>query len=262
MRAVPIRIISTKHGFGLCKASFQKNWKHYLQEALGLAIFMISACFFTSLFEAKDAFFHRLIPQSQVRNSIIGLLMGGTALLIFYSPLTAPSGAHINPAVTLSFWRLGKIGTTDAIFYCVFQVIGGTLAVYCMQWIIGRPLTEIPVNSCATVPFGGVAAAAITEFLIAFATMNMVLFTSMHSRLQKYTRIFAGCLVCLWVIVAGPISGFGMNPARSLASALPSNTWTGFWIYLLLPFAGMLLATVLYTRITRSQFFNSKRELL
>ena len=261
MRAVPIRINDAKAGIDYFKASFQKNWKHYLQEAFGLAIFMISACLFTTLFESKGAYFHKLITTGVFRNIIIGLLMGGTALLIFYSPLTAPSGAHINPAVTISFWRLGKIGTADAIFYCIFQVMGGTLAVYLMQWIIGKPLTEMPVNSCATIPLGGITAAAVTEFLIAFATMSMVLFTSHHAKLRKYTRVFAGCLVCLWVITAGPVSGFGMNPARSFASALPSNTWTGFWIYLLVPFAGMLLATVFFKIKTSSEFINSKNEL-
>src|SRR6185436_16362670 len=44
MRAMPIRIYSGKSGFTQMKASFRKNWIHYLQEALGLAIFMISAC--------------------------------------------------------------------------------------------------------------------------------------------------------------------------------------------------------------------------
>jgi aquaporin Z len=72
--------------------------------------------------------------------------------------------------------------------------------------------------------------------------MAMVLFTSNHDKLKNYTRIFAGCLVCTWVIAAGPISGFGMNPARSFASALPANIWIAFWIYLIIPLIGMLLA--------------------
>jgi aquaporin Z len=120
-------------------------------------------------------------------------------------------------------------------------------------------LTLAPVSSVVTVPGKyGVTAAALTEFVIAFITMSMVLFTSHHERLKKYTRIFAGCLVCTWVIVAGPISGFGMNPARSLASAIPANIWTAFWIYLLMPFAGMLLASEVFLRLQqkKSKSFN------
>ena len=94
-----------------------------------------------------------------------------------------------------------------------------------MQLLLGTTLTALPVNSAVTVPGKyGYAAAALTELLTAFVTMSTVLFTSYHEKLKKYTRLFAGCLVCTWVIVAGPISGFGMNPARSFASAFPAHT--------------------------------------
>jgi aquaporin Z len=88
----------------------------------------------------------------------------------------------------------------------------------------------------------------------------MVLFTSSYQRLKKYTRIFSGCFVCLYVIVAGPVSGFGMNPARSLASAIPSGTWTAFWIYAFVPVLSMLLATELFLLVQRrKQTKNYKR---
>jgi aquaporin Z len=243
MRVMPIRTYSGKGGLTQMRASFKKNWIHYLQEALGLAIFMISACFFGAMLEAKNSIIHLAIHSSFIRTIIMGLLMGATAIFIFYSPWTSPSGSQINPAVTLSFLRLGKMCPWDGLFFVLFQFSGGVLAVYAMQLILGGKLTSPPVNSVATVPVVGNTLALITEFLIAFITMVMVMFTSHHKKLKKYTRIFAGGLVCTWVIVAGPISGFGMNPARSFASALPANTWTAFWIYLFTPVAGMLLAT-------------------
>ena len=116
-----------------------------------------------------------------------------------------------------------------------------------MRTLMGELLTADPVHTVATVPGRyGVIPALVAELLIAFVTMSMVLFTSQHEKWRRYTRIVAACLVCTWVIVAGPVSGFGMNPARSLASAIPSGTWTSFWIYLLAPFAGMLLAAELF----------------
>jgi aquaporin Z len=255
---MPIRIYSGKGGLTQMKASFKKNWIHYLQEALGLAIFMISACFFAAMLEAKDSALHLAIDSAIARTIMMGVLMGTTALFIFYSPWTSPSGSQINPAVTLSFLRMGKMCPWDVLFFILFQIAGGVLAVYVMQLILGGKLVSPPVNSVATVPVAGILPALITEFLIAFITMIMVMFTSHHEKLKNYTRILAGCLVCAWVIVAGPISGFGMNPARSFASALPANIWTAFWIYLFAPIAGMLLATEFFVFMQRSK--NDKRQ--
>jgi aquaporin Z len=244
---MPIRIITGKGGITQLKTSFRRNWKHYLQEALGLAIFMISACFFGVLLESKTSFLHQALPHDFLRMVIMGILMGATALIIFYSPWTSPSGSHINPAVTLTFWHLGKMCPYDTLFFILFQFAGGTIAVFLMQWLMGNDLIEPPVRSVVTVPGKpGMWIAFITEFIIAFITISMVLFTSGHVRLRKYTRVFAGCLVCCWVILAGPLSGFGMNPARSFASALPAHTWTTFWIYLFVPVISMLLASEVY----------------
>jgi len=254
---MPIRIYSGYGGWVQMKASFRNNWKHYMQEALGLAIFMCSACFFGALLESEYSPLHQSLHNTFLRTVIMGVLMGATALFIFYSKFTSPSGSHINPAVTVTFLRINKMCPWDSMFFIIFQVSGGIAAVFMMQWLLGKYLTEPPVNSVVTVPgTTGIAAAILAEFVIAFITMSMVLFTSHHKTLKKYTRLFSGCLVCTWVIVAGPISGFGMNPARSLASALPANIWTAFWIYLLVPFAGMLMAAecFLYFNARRNRF--------
>ena len=254
MRAMPIRVFTGTGGIIQLKASFRKNWKHYLQEALGLAIFMISACFFGALLEGKDAPLHLVIQNNFFRTVIMGIMMGSTALFIFYSPWTSPSGSHINPAVTLTFLRLGKMCHWDAAFFILFQFIGGTMAVYIMQSLIGPVLTYPPVNSVATVPGkAGVWPALAIEFIIAFITMSMVLFTSANDHLKKYTRIIAGCLVCVYVIIAGPISGFGMNPARSFASALPAHIWTASWIYMIVPLVSMLCAAEFFILVKKTK---------
>jgi aquaporin Z len=244
-------------GFQRGKESFLKNWKHYFQEALGLAIFMISACLFSGLFFG----YHGLLVHffsTELRQILLGILMGLTALFIIYSPVTSPSGAHINPAVTLAFLRTGKIEKWDVFFYMIFQFTGGTIAVYFMGFLMGDNLSASPLNYVVTRPgkFGD-AIAAVTEFLIAIIIMGMVLFTSNSYRLKKFTRQIAAFLVCVYVIIAGPISGFGMNPARSFSSALPANIWTSFWIYMLMPLAGMLSAAEIYL-LNKKKIINAR----
>ena len=224
-------------------------------EAFGLAIFMVSACFFSAMLFSPNSSWYHLFPNNMMRNLVMGPAMGLTALFIFYSPVTAPGGAHINPAVTITFLRLGKINKADAAFYIFFQFAGGTAAVFVMQWLMGKILIDAPVNSAVTVPGkAGVLNAAITEFFIAFITISVVLFTSASKQLKKYTRKIMACLVCCYVIFAGPISGFGMNPARSFASAFPSGIYTSFWIYMLIPFAGMLLAAECFVSIQSAKW--------
>lgn len=240
-------------------SAFKQKWRLYLMEAFGLSIFMISACFFSAVLEAKKSVIHIAIPNGFVRLMIMGVLMGFTALLIFYSPWTSPSGSQINPAVTLSFFRLGTINKMDTFFYIIFQFIGGTVTVYIMRVLLGGILTDPPVNSAVTVPGKNMSiiTVGLTEFTIAFCMITMILFTSANATFKRYTRIIASCFVCLYVIIAGPVSGFGMNPARTFASALPANIWTAFWIYMIAPVAGMLLATEFFIYCTNHKKYLS-----
>jgi aquaporin Z len=263
MRAMDIKLTEARTGIAHIRASFRKNRVHYLQEALGLAIFMISACFFSAQLEGKQGVLHGAIPNANLRSLIMGLLMGLTALFIFYSPFTAPSGSHINPAVTLVFLRLGKISGPDAFFYILFQLTGGLFAVYGLSFLLGHLLADEPVHYAVTVPGKfGIAAAAITEGIIAFIMISMVLFSSASEKLKKNTRLMAAALVCLNVIFAGPFSGFGMNPARTLASAIPAHTFTALWIYLLVPVTGMLAAAEYFLFIQNKKKLNQGRQIL
>lgn len=229
--------------------AIKMNYKLYLMEAFGLSIFMISACFFAGELWHTGAILNLIFKASLEKNLVMGVAMGLTALCIFYSPLTAPSGAHINPAVTLAQLYLGNISLLNALFYIIFQFAGGLIGVLVMSSLIGTVLTAAPVGYVATVPGEGISPfeAAGCELLIGFVMMTMVLNVS-KSTLKKYTRVFAACLVSVYVFFAGPISGFGMNPARSFASALPSHNFNSFWIYLFCPVISMFTAAWLYKR--------------
>jgi aquaporin Z len=226
------------------------NWKTYLMEAICLGIFMISASVFATLLEYPESPVRVAIPNNFIRLCLMGVAMGGTAMVINYSPMGRLSGAHMNPAVTLTFVGLGKMKFTDAVFYLIFQLAGGMVAVELMAMLIGAPFREEHVNYVVTIPGRpGVATAFLLELMMAFAMMLMVLVTSNQKKFASYTGVIAGIFVMAYVILSGPISGFSINPTRTIASAVPSGVYTSFWIYMIAPFIGMFSAAGLYKAI-------------
>ena len=104
-----------------------------------------------------------------------------------------------------------------------------------------------PVSFVTTVPgSAGTGVAFAAEFLISFLLMLMILFTSNKTRAAGWTGMLAGLLIAVYIITEAPLSGMSMNPARSVASALPAHIWSGIWIYLTAPVLGMLLAVDAY----------------
>jgi aquaporin Z len=179
----------------------------------------------------------------------MGLAMGGTAVALIYSPIGARSGAHLNPATTLAFWRLGKLEGTDAAGYVAAQVAGAFGGMLVAAIAFSRYLAAPEVHYVATVPGPwGAAAAFAAELVIAFALLTAVLHVSNHPRLSRYTGIVAGLMVALYITVEAPVSGMSLNPARSLAPAFLADELSSFWIYLVAPPAGMLAAAVVYVR--------------
>ena len=227
---------------------FRSHLPEYLIEAWGLGSFMVSAGLFSTLITHPDSFMSKFIPDPFLQRLLVGIAMGLTAIAIIYSPWGKQSGAHLNPAVTLTFARLGKVNPFDALFYIIFQIIGGLIGVLMVALLLGRLFTYPPIAYIVTVPSTETMIAFFAEMAIAFLMMLVVLVTSNKRKLAPYTGLFAGFLVMLYVIFESPISGFGMNPARSLASAIPSGIWTDIWIYITAPILGMFLGAEVYIR--------------
>jgi aquaporin Z len=231
----------------------RNHWPEYLMEAAGLGLFMVSAAVVTTLFEYPASPLHEALPDPTTRRALIGVAMGLTAVVLIYSPWGAQSGAHLNPAVTLTFLRLGKIQRVDALFYVLGQFVGGTAGLLLTAAVIGMAVRHPAVNYAVTVPGKtGTVVAFMAEVFISFGLMLLVLVTSNHRTLRMWTGLFAGALVAIYIAVEAPLSGMSMNPARSFASAVPANVWSAFWVYLTAPLIGMLLAAECYVRAPRA----------
>lgn len=228
----------------------RKNWPEYLIEAWALGTFMVSAGLCTIAFEHPASPLHDAIGNATIRRALIGVCMGLTAIALIHSPWGKRSGAHMNPAVTLTFLRLGRVTRGNAAYYVAAQFAGGLLGVLFVTAVAGAAFTAPPVSSVVTYPSPphGLAAAFVAECIIAFGMMMAVLGIS-SSRLASYTGVFAGVLVAMYIAVEAPWSGMSINPARSFASAAPAGMWQGLWIYFVAPPLGMLVAGELYTRL-------------
>jgi aquaporin Z len=228
-------------------ATLSSHWPEYLMEASLLGAFMISACVFGALYEFPHSPVHQAIASRFLRRLLMGISMGLTAVAIIYSPWGKQSGAHINPSVTLTFFRLGKIRGWDALFYIAAQFSGAVLGVVLVAQLLGRQVSDPAVRYVVTTPGPrGPLVALLAEFVIAAGMMSAVLYFSNHHRLAGYTGLFAGVLVASYITIEAPFSGMSMNPARTFGSALPPMIWDGLWVYLAAPPLGMLFAAELY----------------
>jgi len=234
--------------------SLRNHWPEYAIEAALLGGFMVSACGFGALLWYPGSVVAQQISDEFARRGLMGIAMGATAIALIYSPWGKRSGAHMNPAVTLTFLRLGKVSPRDAAFYIASHVMGGALGVFVMFAILGQALSHPTVNFVVTSPGAyGAGMAFAAEIAISFLMMFTVLFVSNTKAFANFTGVAAGILVMLYITFEAPISGMSMNPARSLGSAVVAQQWSAFWLYVVAPVLGMLLASEMYVRVNGVQ---------
>jgi aquaporin Z len=227
------------------------HWPEFLIEAFALGMFMLSASVVTTLLESPTAFLQGAISDATLRRALIGICMGGTAVALIYCPWGKRSGAHMNPAVTLAFLSLKRIAPVNALLYIVAQFFGGYAGVLLSRLLLGTAFTVPPVDYIVTVPGdAGEARAFSAEFAISFVMMFTILMVSNDARWSRYTGVAAGVLISGYVLFESPLSGFSMNPARTLASALPAQVWHGLWIYFTAPLIAMWLAACAFHALT------------
>ena len=159
------------------------------------------------------------------------------AIILF---MGAVSGAHLNPAVTLAFSVRGDFPWLRVPGYIVAQLVGSTLAVLLLWAMFGK------VGMLgATEPGPGVSdlQALITEFVLTAGLVSTILGTA--SRAQNLGPISAfgvGAYIILAGLWSSPISGASMNPARSFGPDLVLLDFSHYWVYIVGPIAGGLLA--------------------
>jgi len=212
--------------------------------------YLFIACAFATLVHHPASIVRQVIPSSIARRFLMGLAMGITAIAIVLSPWGKRSGGHFNPAITLTFYRLGKVEVWDTWFYVIAQFLGAIGGVALASYVLRGALENHAVRYAVTAPGRyGRAIAFVAELTISFILMITVLFATNSRKLAPYTAYFVGVLILSYYTFEAPLSGMSTNPARTFGSALHANYWHGLWIYFLAPALGMLAGSEVFLRI-------------
>ena len=218
-------------------------------EAGELGSYMFFACSFATLFQHPASPVRHFIVDDVFRRMLMGLAMGATVIAVVMSPWGKQSGAHFNPAVTFTFYRLGKMELWDALFYGAGQFLGAIGGVAIATYALRGAPGNAAVRYAVTVPgVYGNATAFVAEMTISFILMTTVLLVSNREALARYTPYFAGALVAIYITFESPLSGMSTNPARTFGSAFRASYWHALWIYFIAPPLGMLGAAEVFLR--------------
>jgi aquaporin Z len=219
-------------------------------EAGEVALYMFCACAFATLLQHPASPIRHAIMGGLSRRALMGLAMGATVIAIVVSPWGKQSGGHFNPAITSTFYRLGKVESWDLLFYIAAQFSGAVSGVVIANQVLQGAPGNQAVRFVVTVPgMYGSAVAFVAESAISFGLMITILLVSNYEVLARYTPYFVGALYAIYITFETPLSGMSMNPARTFGSAFSADYWQALWIYFIAPTFGMMGAAEVFLRI-------------
>lgn len=203
-------------------------FKQYAAEAIGT---------FALLFAGTGAIVVNDVSSGVITHVGIAITFGMVVMAMIYS-IGDVSGAHINPAVTIAFWAARRFDGRQVVPYIASQCVGAFAASGLL-----RLMFPDQTSLGATLPSGTWWQSFVFEIVLTFILMFVILNVSTGAKEKGIMAGAAiGSVVAFEAMFAGPICGASMNPARSIAPAVVSGEMNYFWIYLLAPVIGALLA--------------------
>ncbi len=181
-------------------------------------------------------------------NSLAVGLTFGLVLAALVAALGHVSGAHFNPAVTIGLAVGGKFPWARVVLYWIAQFAGAILAGLAVWATFGDPARSGPALG-ATFPASGVSigAAFLVEALVTFLLVFVIMGVATDDRATKGAHPLAiGFALGVAVLIAGPLTGGAVNPARALGPMIAAGKFTAWWLYLLAPAVGGVVAALIY----------------
>lgn len=204
------------------------EWRRMFSEMLG-TFFLVLVAAGGGLLYAKGQI---SLPAAVVAPGLMVM-----AIILF---MGAVSGAHLNPAVSLAFALRGDFPWKRLPGYIIVQLIGATLACLFLLAVFGNV-----EHLGATLPGAGYHdwQALLMETVLTVGLVSVILGTaSAAQNVGAIAALGVGGYIALAGLWAAPVSGVSMNPARSFGPALVSGDFTSYWVYVVGPIAGALIA--------------------
>jgi aquaporin TIP len=174
----------------------------------------------------------------------------GVVLATMISALGSVSGGHFNPAVTLGFVVTGRQSMTSAITYWISQLLGAVVASVLLRAAVPGEAGDAVHYGVPVIAAGiGVSQAFILEFVLTFFLVTAVWGTVVDERGPRIGGFGIGLTLMVGILVAGPLTGGAMNPARAFGAALVSGNWNAHWLYWLAPLLGGAAAARIYKSV-------------
>ena len=163
----------------------------------------------------------------------IAVAFGLVVMVVIYA-IGEISGAHLNPAVTWSFFIARRIGLAQAVWYTLFQILAAIAASGVLKMMFPQTMTM-----GETLPSHGIWSAVVMEFILSFTLMFVIINLATGSKEQGLMAgLSIGFTVLICALMGGPVSGASMNPARSIGPALVAWNLNLLWIYIVTPVLG------------------------
>ena len=204
------------------------EWRRLFSELLG-TFFLVLVAAGGGLLHAKG--------QISLAAAVVAPGLMVMAIILF---MGAISGAHLNPAVSLAFAMRGDFPWKRLPGYIIIQLVGATLACLFLLAVFGNV-----EHLGATLPGPGYEnwQALLMEVVLTAGLVSVILGTaSAAQNVGAIAAVGVGGYIAQAGLWAAPVSGVSLNPARSFGPALVSGDFTNYWVYLVGPIVGALIA--------------------
>ena len=185
-----------------------------------------------------------------IYDSLAVALAFGIALVVIVAAIGHVSGAHVNPAVTLSLAATNKFSWQYVPIYIGAQLLGAILGAIAVWIAFGEGAREVAAVA-ATFPTDNVGdlRALLVEILVTFILVFVIVSVATDDRAPAgIAPLAVGFALACGVLIAGPITGGSLNPARTLGPMIIAGQFTAVWVYIVGPIIGGVLAALVYDR--------------